>query len=101
MTRIKLGINTCFTATRWPRPEDKFRLVRELGLDTVQYSLDGFDAGLPPAYRDRLAGRIREAAETNGVAIHSTMTGADRTRAKRNASSRTGPEVFSARNAEP
>jgi sugar phosphate isomerase/epimerase len=74
---VQLGINTCFTATRWPRPEEKFRLVREvLGLDYVQYSLDAFDAGLSAGYRTALYRRIRAAAEQYGIRIHSTFTGA-------------------------
>jgi D-erythrulose 1-phosphate 3-epimerase len=74
MTELRLGINTCFTATRWPNPDDKFRIVRELGLREVQYSLDAFDPALPAAYRDRLYASIRAAAEKHGVAIHSTFT---------------------------
>jgi sugar phosphate isomerase/epimerase len=77
MTKIELGINTCFTATRWPRPADKFRIVREeLNLDIVQYSLDGFDDKLPGEYKRKLIRSIRDAAARYDVSIHSTLTGA-------------------------
>ena len=77
MKKINLGINTCFTATRWPLPDEKFRLIREeFGLDIVQYSLDGFDGKLSPQYKKRLCESIREAATRYGISIHSTLTGA-------------------------
>ena len=71
-----LGLNTFFTATRWPRPEEKFRIARELGVGTVQYSLDGFSPCWPASWRRGLARSIRRASEKHGVGIHSTFTGA-------------------------
>ena len=76
MTRFTLGVNTYFTSTRWPRPCEKLRLVREeLNLNCLQYSLDGFEAGWPAAYRKRLAAEIREAAARYSISIHSVFTG--------------------------
>ncbi|MCM8768627.1 MAG: sugar phosphate isomerase/epimerase [Candidatus Omnitrophica bacterium] len=76
MVDYTLGINSYFMATRWPRPEEKFALVREkLDLDCLQYSLDGFETGWPTDYRNRLVKEIQNASARYQVNIHSVFTG--------------------------
>lgn len=71
--RLTLAINNCFAVRRWPRPDEWAALVREeLGLDTVQHSLDLF--GLDPDMSGR-AGEVRAACEAAGLAVHSAFTG--------------------------
>ena len=44
MSRLHLGINTCFAVKRWPEPEQWVRIVKhELGLDCCQFSFDLVD----------------------------------------------------------
>lgn len=76
MTRLSLGINTCFAVKRWPEPADWAAVVAdELGLDSVQLSLDlfppTFDADVARAYA-WLAGST---AADRGLEIHSVFTG--------------------------
>lgn len=74
--RARLGINNCFAAKRWPRPDDWARVVRdELGLDTVELSLDLMPDIASPAQRARTAGRIHEALSRNGLRAETTFTG--------------------------
>jgi sugar phosphate isomerase/epimerase len=79
MTQAKadliLGINTCFAVKRWPDPADWIEIVRVLGLDSVQLSLDllpvAFDRKPALAYVRRAA----KLAEVAGIRIHSLFTG--------------------------
>ena len=53
--RARLGINNCFAVKRWPRPGDWAAIVADdLGLDTVELSLDLLAGPDTPAGRDRL-----------------------------------------------
>lgn len=71
-----LGINTCFAVKRWPQPEAWARIVtEELGLDTVQLSLDLVPFGLNRDAIRRYAERVRTAADDFGIGIHSVFTG--------------------------
>ena len=73
---IRLGINNCFAAKRWPRPADWAAIVRdELGLDHVELSLDlleGFETGDGghPAIAD-----TRSALDDQGLTAETTFTG--------------------------
>jgi sugar phosphate isomerase/epimerase len=74
--RARLGINNCFAAKRWPRPEDWARLVRdELGLDIVELSLDlAGDLG-SAAGRERTADQTLAALGRHGLRTETTFTG--------------------------
>ena len=76
MPRIHLGMNTCFAVKRWPEQEDWLDVVAsDLGLSTVQISLDllpqTFDFGVARRYVERM----RDLATSRGVTIHSLFTG--------------------------
>src|SRR5579875_1460262 len=76
MSRIHLGINTCFAVKRWPEPEQWVQIVKdELGLDCCQFSFDLidplFDEEAVQAYVDE----TRRVASARGLQIHSTFTG--------------------------
>ena len=58
----RLGINNCFAVKRWPDPGDWAAIVKnDLGLDTVELSLDLLEGPDTPAGRDRLAEQTRAA----------------------------------------
>jgi D-erythrulose 1-phosphate 3-epimerase len=74
--RARLGINNCFAAKRWPRPEDWAQVVRdELGLDTVELSLDLMDDFGRPDERQRIADQVRAALDRYGLTAETTFTG--------------------------
>ena len=75
MATYRLGINTCFAVKRWPQPERWAALVRDLGLDLVQHSLDLVDLDAPPGEVAAQAARLREACAAAGLTLHSTFTG--------------------------
>jgi sugar phosphate isomerase/epimerase len=75
MTAFRLGINTCFAVKRWPAPEDWLTIVRELGLDLVQHSLDLVDLDTGPDDLASQASAVRAACQHGGVTLHSTFTG--------------------------
>jgi D-erythrulose 1-phosphate 3-epimerase len=69
--RARLGINTCFAVKRWPEPGDWAGIVRdELGLDTVELSLDLIEDPGGPA-----AGQIRSALDDYGLRAETVFTG--------------------------
>jgi D-erythrulose 1-phosphate 3-epimerase len=74
--RARLGINTCFAVKRWPRPGDWARIVRdELGLDTVELSLDLIeDAGAPSSRRSAVS-QVRSALDEYGLRAETVFTG--------------------------
>ena len=73
---LTLGINTCFAVKRWPQPQDWAHIVvEELGLSSVQLSLDLVPFGLSKDAIMRYADRARTAAEKFGINIHSVFTG--------------------------
>ena len=74
--KARLGINTCFAVKRWPLPDDWARIVRdELGLDTVELSLDLIeDIGSAPG-REKAAGQIRSALSRYGLRAETVFTG--------------------------
>src|SRR5277367_5595214 len=58
--RVRLGINNCFAVKRWPCPDDWAAIVKnDLGLDTVELSLDLLAGPDTPAGRDRMAEQTR------------------------------------------
>ena len=60
--RARLGINNCFAVKRWPRPDDWAAIVKnDLGLDTVELSLDLLTGPDTPAGRDRMTEQTRAA----------------------------------------
>ena len=76
MSRLHLGINTCFAVKRWPEPEQWVQIVKhELGLDCCQFSLDLVDPLLDESATQSYADEVRELAKTHDLFIHSTFTG--------------------------
>ncbi len=68
------GINLSFAIKRWPEPSQWAAVVRgELGLDSVQFSYDLLDPWWPEHMK--LARRVREVAEAEGIVIHSAQVG--------------------------
>jgi sugar phosphate isomerase/epimerase len=73
MPSVTYGTNTCFAVKRWPEPDEWTRIVAELGIENVQFSLDLADpvlSGAPETYRE-----TRDAAERRGIRIVSAFTG--------------------------
>jgi D-erythrulose 1-phosphate 3-epimerase len=74
--RARLGINNCFAAKRWPRPDDWAQVVGdELGLDLVELSLDLMEDIGSPAGRDRTADLVLAALSRHGLRAETTFTG--------------------------
>jgi sugar phosphate isomerase/epimerase len=74
--RARLGINNCFAAKRWPRPEDWARVIHdELGLDLVELSLDLVEDIQTPAERQRAADLILESLSRYRLRAETTFTG--------------------------
>jgi D-erythrulose 1-phosphate 3-epimerase len=74
--RARLGINTCFAVKRWPRPRDWAPIVRdELGLDTVELSLDLFEDVGDPSSRQEAAAESRSFINDFGLRAESVFTG--------------------------
>src|SRR5271166_5146337 len=74
--RARLGINNCFAAKRWPRPDDWAQVVRdELGLDLVELSLDLMEGIGSPQERHRTADEVRAALDRYGLTAQTAFTG--------------------------
>jgi D-erythrulose 1-phosphate 3-epimerase len=74
--RARLGINNCFAAKRWPRPDDWARVVRDdLGLDLVELSLDLLEGIDDPRQRQRMAHQVRVSLDRYGLSAETTFTG--------------------------
>jgi D-erythrulose 1-phosphate 3-epimerase len=73
--RARLGINNCFAVKRWPEPADWAPIVADLGLDTVELSLDLLTGPDTPADRDRMAMRTRAALDRYGLRADTVFTG--------------------------
>jgi D-erythrulose 1-phosphate 3-epimerase len=74
--RARLGINNCFAVKRWPRPDDWASIVaNDLGLDTVELSLDLLAGPDTRAGRGRLAERTRAALDRHGLRAGPVFTG--------------------------
>jgi sugar phosphate isomerase/epimerase len=74
--RARLGINNCFAVKRWPQPDDWASIVAgELGLDTVELSLDLLTGPDTRAGRDRMAARTRAALDRHGLRADTVFTG--------------------------
>src|SRR5580693_2628165 len=74
--RARLGINNCFAVKRWPRPDDWAAIVKnDLGLDTVELSLDLLAGPDTPAGRDRLTEQTRAALARHGLRADTVFTG--------------------------
>jgi D-erythrulose 1-phosphate 3-epimerase len=74
--RFRLGINTCFAAKRWPRPEDWAAVVRnDLGLDLVELSADLLEGMDVPSERSLTVARTRAALANHDLAAETTFTG--------------------------
>jgi sugar phosphate isomerase/epimerase len=75
-SRFRLGINTCFAAKRWPRPEDWAAVVRnDLGLDLVELSADLLEGMDEPGERSLTIARTRAALADQGLVAETTFTG--------------------------
>ena len=73
---MDLGINLCFAIKRWPEPERWATIVADdLGLASVQFTMDLIDPWWPAAVRSAAAKRARAAAASRGIAIHSVQIG--------------------------
>ena len=73
---MEFGINLSFAPKRWPEPEAWARIVREdMHLDLVQFSFDLLDPWWPDPPRLDQAERVRRAAESFGITIHSAQIG--------------------------
>jgi sugar phosphate isomerase/epimerase len=71
--RVTLGINNCFAAKRWPRPDEWSEIVRtELRLGVVQHSLDLTDLA---GDINQEATAIAEACADRSITVHSVFTG--------------------------
>src|SRR5258708_15394480 len=76
MSRLHLGINTCFAVKRWPEPEQWLTIVKEeLGLDYCQFSFDLIDPMFDDSAIASYAASVRNIAAEKHVTIHSTFTG--------------------------
>jgi sugar phosphate isomerase/epimerase len=74
--RARLGINTCFAVKRWPRPRDWAPIVRdELGLDTVELSLDLFEDIEDQSSRTEGVDQTRSVLNDFGLRAESVFTG--------------------------
>jgi D-erythrulose 1-phosphate 3-epimerase len=73
---VNLGINTCFALKRWPRPADWASVVRnDLGLDSVELSLDLLEGTDTFAGRRDAIERTRTALDANHLRARATFTG--------------------------
>lgn len=73
---MDLGINLCFAIKRWPEPARWATIVADdLGLASVQFTMDLIDPWWPAAVRSAAAKRARAAAVSRGIAIHSVQIG--------------------------
>ena len=73
---MNIGVNLCFAIKRWPEPEQWARIAaEELGVGTVQFTMDLIDPWWPCADRVAMAAAARAAAERHGIAIHSVQIG--------------------------
>jgi sugar phosphate isomerase/epimerase len=76
MSRVHLGINTCFAVKRWPEPEQWVRIVKhELRLDCCQFSFDLVDPLIDENTTKAYATDVRKLAQANNLFIHSSFTG--------------------------
>jgi len=76
LAKVKLGINNCFAAKRWPEPEEWSRIiVEEFGLEVVQFSFDLADPLLSKSVRPRISQDIAKVTSNFGITICSTFTG--------------------------
>ncbi|HEY1737980.1 MAG TPA: TIM barrel protein [Acidimicrobiia bacterium] len=75
MTRIRLGVNTCFAVKRWTEPATWTALVADLGVDCCQISFDLVDPALDRDATFAYADAVRAGADRAGIELHSTFTG--------------------------
>jgi len=74
--RARLGINTCFAAKRWPRPDDWAQKVHyDIGVDIVELSLDLMPDIGTPAQRARIADQTLGALTRHSLRAETTFTG--------------------------
>ncbi len=73
--RWSLGVNDCFAVKRWPRPADWAPVVRDLGVERVQHSLDLEDLDAPDAAIADAGAAAGAVARAHGLTLHSTFTG--------------------------
>jgi D-erythrulose 1-phosphate 3-epimerase len=73
---MDIGLNLCFAIKRWPEPEEWARITAdELGVESVQFTMDLIDPWWPERERAAMAARVREAAGRRGIGIHSVQIG--------------------------
>jgi D-erythrulose 1-phosphate 3-epimerase len=73
---MELGINLSFAVKRWPEPEAWAAIVGEqLGLRSVQFTLDLIDPWWPQEPRLAMAKQVSAVAGGRGIAIHSVQIG--------------------------
>ena len=73
---MDVGVNLCFAIKRWPEPEEWARIAAdELGVSSVQFTMDLIDPWWPESDRAAMAARVRDAAGRRGIVIHSVQIG--------------------------
>lgn len=73
---MDVGVNLCFAIKRWPEPEEWARIVADdLGVASVQFTMDLIDPWWPADLRAAMAARARSEAGARGIAIHSVQIG--------------------------
>jgi D-erythrulose 1-phosphate 3-epimerase len=76
MPTYTLAVNTAFAVKRWPLADEWAEVaVNELGVDTIQHSLDLIDLDGPAKWTQAQAQETRRATERVGLSLHSTFTG--------------------------
>jgi D-erythrulose 1-phosphate 3-epimerase len=71
-----LGVNLCFAVKRMLDPEQWATFVRDdLGVEVVQLTFDLIDPWWPDPERSAIISRIRRAADSRGLTIHSACVG--------------------------
>ena len=72
---MRVGLNLSFAVKRWVTPELWAPVARTLGADSVQFSFDLTDPMWPDAVLDDHARRLRAAADSHGILVHSAFIG--------------------------
>ena len=75
---IDFGINNCFMARRWEKPENWVGITKQLGYDYMEFDsdcLDPFFSG-DRSYQQKTAALVRQIAKEEGLHITDYYTGA-------------------------
>lgn len=76
MSKINVGMMSCFAVKRWPEPEVWCRIIKEeLGLSYAQFSFDLLDPRTLEGPRAQMCLRTKQATEKYGIHLTSAFTG--------------------------